>query len=90
MYIDPKLKGTKYSGGFMINDPPNVHPADRTTPEQRNAFDCWLKVHNEMLVNGVSTETCAEYFFGLGGGLGGPGFKMKFVPCDTPFIQGEN
>ncbi len=51
--------------------------------------DCWKAVH-EVLKSGVVSDTCAEYYFGLGDAtLGRRGFRLKFVPCDARFLDGD-
>ncbi len=58
-----------YKGAFMLN-----------TPYEHT--DCWERV-SRLLTHGVSTETCAEYYFEEGTV---EGFSVRFVPCpSTPF-----
>ncbi len=72
---------------FMV-DGPNPVPADRDIYKgafilNEETFDnqeCW-RAMNEHLSRGITSETCAQYYFHEGNNAG---FGFRFVPCD-PF-----
>jgi len=63
----PNGKADMFKGAFLMNNP-SEHTA------------CWQRV-NRLLTHGVSTETCAKYYFKEGNSMG---FDLKFVPCPSP------
>ena len=64
-WFSPTYEYDFYGGAFMLNE--------LTVDNQQ----CWNKVHN-LLAKGVTTETCAQYYY-HGGSR--PGMGIKFVPC---------
>lgn len=45
------------------------------------AVKCW-NLTNDLLQAGISSETCAQYYFHDTAGSEGEGFTFKFVPCE--------
>jgi hypothetical protein len=66
-----------YGGGFMMNEYiPEFDPVTGDPNPDENE-DCWKRA-TELLGYGVTTETCAQYYWGGAGRM-----QVKFVPCHT-------
>ncbi|MDP2652469.1 MAG: hypothetical protein Q8Q08_00380 [Candidatus Omnitrophota bacterium] len=66
-----------YGYAFMLNRRPDLTPIDQ---QERDYRDCWQEVH-DYLDLGVSTVSCAEYYYANRG----IGVSIKFVDCEDRF-----
>ncbi|MDO8579979.1 MAG: hypothetical protein Q7S13_00695 [Candidatus Omnitrophota bacterium] len=80
MLVGPKNNKKDY-GAFLMNEPVLTGEVDFNNDPLPPNTNCWNR-SVELLSQGVSTETCAEYFFS-----GNPteGMHIRFVKCKEPF-----
>lgn len=92
--VDQRIRYKPWGNAFMLNENPDFLRNDPSlTPAEiarrLEYANCWVKTH-DLLRSGISTETCAQYFFNYNSaGWGNRGFRLKFVPCDARFSRGD-